>query len=345
MDTLSDCSLPDAQALALLALHELERGNLDSSRYYSDQAVRHLHAAHVAIGPEAKNDDAVLCAVRRDVLYALISLARMIRLGIARVKDATSYAVKRQASTGTDMINPVGFHVNAQVEQLLSWTEPQPFEFSSASLRTGPALSQLTTWVYCFSARAQIYVDDVLPELLLDTYSACLSWYASKLQASKGPAGGSGPFDHMYYHFCVLELFRPFCDLQCVTMPVSPRQICQESAEAVFAMAKACRGAKFDDFDLPCFVPLFLHAAGLIEIDIAEGQARDQGVDMSTTTLASQSDPWLWLGDAVDPLSLGNKAVQQLTELSSRFEVARKLEAALRTALHNRVGSAEDAAR
>ena len=149
----------------------------------------------------------------------------------------------------------------------------------------------------------------------------------------------------MYYHFCVLALFRPFCHLQCVTMPVSPRQICQESAEAILAMTKACRGAKVDNFDLPCFVPLFLHAAGLIEIDIAEGRARDQGVDMSTTTLPSQSDPWLWLGDAVEPLSLGNKALQQLTELSSRFQVARKSEAVLRTALHNRGGSMEDVVR
>ncbi|KAG9257122.1 uncharacterized protein F5Z01DRAFT_454133 [Emericellopsis atlantica] len=279
-------------------------------------------------------------------VVAFTNLApRMIRLAISHVKDAASYCVKRQWSIGMDMINSIGFHVNAQIEQLLSWTEPRPFEFSSASLSIGPALSQLTSWVYCFSVRAQIFVDDVLPESLLDTYSACLAWYASKLQAIKVPEGGSGPFDHMYYHFCVLALFRPFCHLQCVTMPVSPRQVCQESAEAVLAMGKACKDAKVEKFDLPCFAPFFLHGAGLIEIDIVEGGARDEGVDMSTITLPSQSDPWLWLGDAVEPWSLGNKALKQLTELSGRFEAARKSQAALRAALQDRSGLVEDAVR
>jgi hypothetical protein len=68
-------------------------------------------------------------------------------------------------------------------------------EISSEPFAQGPALSQLTSWIYCLSARAQVFVDDVLPEHLVGTYAACLDWYESMLHASKDSGGGSGPFN------------------------------------------------------------------------------------------------------------------------------------------------------
>jgi hypothetical protein len=97
-------------------------------------------------------------------------------------------------------------------------------------------------------------------------------------------------------------------------------------------------------FDLPCFVAFFVaffvHAAGLVEIDIAQGQANDQGADLSAMALPSQQDAWLRRGDTVEPWSLGNKALQRLSELSGHLKIASQLRAALYVALHDSGGSA-----
>lgn len=218
-------------------------------------------------------------------------------------------------------------------------------------VRYVPAMMfQLTGWVYCFASRSHISDGDKLPRHLLDTYRGCLSWYGSALQSMRDQHG-AGPFvqyailsypqaeylakspgepvtgvadtcGSLFYHFCLLTLFRPFCHLGRLDSDLSPVDICAESAESILALARSCN--ELGERHLPCFVPLFVYAAGLTEADIEAGRAvvgeAEQGPAGQGSSAGRSSS-----GKGSDASrSLSERAREQLLALGNVYPSARK---------------------
>lgn len=231
-------------------------------------------------------------------------------------------------------------------------------------------LFQLTDWIYAFVSRVQITEGDTLPKPLRDTYHACLSWYSSTL-AREGGKQGPKPFvqyvtssapvlvfgfwsalfandPSLYYHFCLLTLFRPFCHVNSVD--VVPVEICLESADSVLTLTKACR--QLEGFQLMCFVPLFVHAAAQLGKDIVVG--REVVADGPVSSLIAQSArarngstssdasggsllSELSADKKTASRSLTDRALEQLLQLSELYPSARKAASELQRVSSRRV--------
>jgi len=107
----------------------------------------------------------------------------------------------------------------------------------------------------------------VTSQILLKIYRRYLDWYdqipnALRLGQNFTPAV---LFAHMYYHYAILLLFRPFIKLDLVGSTVSPKEICRQAAEAICALANSY--SKLYTLErTPSFVPYFILAAGITHL-------------------------------------------------------------------------------
>jgi len=99
-------------------------------------------------------------------------------------------------------------------------------------------LSQIVhSYLYiCYTPGAQL-----TSSALLDTYNQYLNWYDAipevlRLGQNFTP---SVLFCHMYYHYAILLLFRPFIKLEFVGSGVSPRDVCSQAADAITALVNS----------------------------------------------------------------------------------------------------------
>ena len=151
----------------------------------------------------------------------------------------------------------------------------------------------------------------------------------------------------MYHHFCLLTLFRPFCHVN--SEDIVPAEICRESADSILCFTQIC--SQLEDFRLPCFVPLFIYAAGTVDSDIfgagddysvESGRTRAQhardrcGSTTSHESGGSSLSAMLGDGDTARR-SLANRALEQLTQLSDIYPSARKAALDLQSAVGRRV--------
>lgn len=139
------------------------------------------------------------------------------------------------------------------------------------SFKSPSTMLQLTDWVYCFSRRLHALDGNKIPNYLRDTYLACLSWYDSTMGAV-GSQGEPSPFVHLFYHFCLLVLFRPVCSMRYSDSDISAVDICIESVEALLTLAKLCHEMGEQKFS--AFVPVFIHLGALTALDITAQSAK-----------------------------------------------------------------------
>lgn len=150
----------------------------------------------------------------------------------------------------------------------------------------------------------------------------------------------------MYHHFCLLTLFRPFCHVN--SEDIVPAEICRESADSILCFTQIC--SQLENFSLPCFVPLFIYAAGTVDGDllgagddyaVGSGRtrtqtARDRGGSTTSHGSAGSSLSAL-LGDGnTARRSLADRALEQLTQLSDMFPSARMAALELQSARSRR---------
>ena len=73
----------------------------------------------------------------------------------------------------------------------------------------------------------------------------------------------------LFYHFCLISLFRPFVYAQPDGFAVNSQEICLQAAESIVALSES----HFEVFDLhhvPPLVPYFLCDAGLLCLTLGE---------------------------------------------------------------------------
>lgn len=113
--------------------------------------------------------------------------------------------------------------------------------------------------------------------------------------------------------------------------------ICTESAEAILALVKSCNG--LSEQHLPCFVPLFVQAAGITEVDIVARNAMMGGAGQLVMRRASSvtqgsDDERVYKGR-----SLAERAIEELVILSNVYPSARKCMLELQGGLGRQTGS------
>ena len=150
----------------------------------------------------------------------------------------------------------------------------------------------------------------------------------------------------MYHHFCLLTLFRPFYHTN--SEEIVPVQICRESADSILSFTQMC--CQLEDFHLPCFVPLFVYAAGMVDESILLASkdhfvdsgrtcaqfARSRG-DNSTSQGTAGGSLGTMLGDyGTARRSLVDRALEQLAQLSDMYPSARKAVFDLESAMNRR---------
>jgi hypothetical protein len=91
----------------------------------------------------------------------------------------------------------------------------------------------------------------------------------------------------LYYHFCLLVLFRSYRHIPFSDPDIYPAKICAEAGAAIIGLAESC--INLGQRHLSCFVPLFVYAAGLLEAD--EDICRHQRVALAGNMSSSSVKP------------------------------------------------------
>ena len=99
----------------------------------------------------------------------------------------------------------------------------------------------------------------VTSKSLLEAYTLYLRWYDAipttlRLGHNFTPAV---LFAHMYYHYAILLLFRPFIKLSFTSSGVSPRDVCGQAADAISALVNSY-SQLYTLRRTPSFVPYFV---------------------------------------------------------------------------------------
>lgn len=155
----------------------------------------------------------------------------------------------------------------------------------------------------------------------------------------------------LYYHFCLLALFRPFCHVK--SEDLLPARICLESADSILTLAKVC--GQLDGFHILCFVPIFVYAAAKAEVDITSGLeeltsrcAGSSVASLSMTRGDSTASDATATGGSSSELSgnsraairsLTDRALELLVELSDLYPSARKAASELQGSMSRRASA------
>ncbi|KAB5536119.1 hypothetical protein GE09DRAFT_341374 [Coniochaeta sp. 2T2.1] len=126
-----------------------------------------------------------------------------------------------------------------------------------------------TEYVYTFLSRVGVSEHQNTIEQLMAVYQTCLESY-EKITNFLKEQGDSFPctlFAHIYFHFCLLALFRPFINYGIDVAGTSPRVVCAEAVQAILDVTQSY-ASLFTLRRTPCFVPYFMFAAGLTRIGL-----------------------------------------------------------------------------
>lgn len=127
-----------------------------------------------------------------------------------------------------------------------------------------------------------------------------------------------------------------------------PLEICRESANFILSLTQIC--CQLKDFHLPCFIPLFIYAAGMVDrhplraledhfVSLRRASAqftRNRGD--TTVSHGSKADSLSAVlgNDGTAPCSLTNRALQNMIQLSDTYPSAGELALELESAMIRR---------
>jgi hypothetical protein len=158
---------PDAQALGLLALHQLATG-------YYDEAIELADEGATRIGRMLQRGGTEVLSNLATYLPSAVSLARFVRL-VAPCKDNTSSVPSQALDEKAD----------DHLEQLLSPADMCDLLQPQCARQSPEAMVyQLIGWLYCFSRECRKVHSTDLPGYLVSRYEACLAWYESAVKST-----------------------------------------------------------------------------------------------------------------------------------------------------------------
>ncbi|EXM13689.1 hypothetical protein FOTG_17868 [Fusarium oxysporum f. sp. vasinfectum 25433] len=90
-------------------------------------------------------------------------------------------------------------------------------------------------------------------------------------------------FVHMYYHFAILQLFRPFIKLRIIWSQVFPRNVCLRAASAIQGLLKSY-SQLYTLKRAPSFMPYFALTSTIMDLTIMAAAAQTNDLDMTART-------------------------------------------------------------
>ncbi|KAI9813046.1 MAG: hypothetical protein M1827_004266 [Pycnora praestabilis] len=264
----SSPSLPTIQALGLMSLREASCGRDDCSWFFSHQSIRMavelgLHVGRVGLHGEPLSRSER--EVRAATLWGSFALDQAWCLSIGQIPQLSRGGIWIDKPTVIDKI---------EVEE---WVPYSDDGMPPVGERNSNQPSNIRSVYKSFCELSEI-VNDALymfytpggrltSEKILATYRIHLEWYGSlpdelRLGQNFTP---SVLFAHMYYHFAILLLFRPFIRLSFSGSAVSPREICTQAAENISQLMRSYRQL-YTVRRTPSFVPIIALNSNVVHL-------------------------------------------------------------------------------
>ncbi|UNI24014.1 hypothetical protein JDV02_009794 [Purpureocillium takamizusanense] len=270
-------NLPNVQALGVLSLYRLRLGQEADALRLAEALLAGV--TELCQCGQSDGDQAEYTKALATTYCSAVSLVRMLSLTTGRLFDGPDYpgdgaSALHQLSIGGEYDIAATFrHLPTRNSQLLS-----------------AKLFLLTEWVYklAFAARAG---EPGVWASVVPVYTKCLDWYSGLFELLVADEGRTpfALFIHMYYHFCLLCLFKPF--LGTAPKEVSeprPIKICAQAAQSILALAQS-HDDLFTLQRVSGFVPYFVCASGLLGVAMDESGSRMNSVHLRHEDAASLS--------------------------------------------------------
>ncbi|KAF7862637.1 hypothetical protein EAF04_007510 [Stromatinia cepivora] len=261
-------SLTTIQALGLMAIREASRGRSSASIYLSGQSLRlaiemglHLEAMGERPSEPVEGTE----AVRLATFWGAFSLDSAWSLTIGRIPQFSHTTKLHIKPAIVDTIEASAWipYTDDESGAPLERNCTQPSNIRSV-YATFCELSELVHQsLYLLYAPGSNFTSNSL----LQVYTRYLRWYDS-IPAALRLGHNFTPsvlFSHMYYHYAILLLFRPFIKLALIGSGVSPRDVCNQAADAISALASSY-SQLYTLRRTPSFVPHFILAAGITHL-------------------------------------------------------------------------------
>jgi len=112
---------------------------------------------------------------------------------------------------------------------------------------------------------------NTISKVLLDAYGQYIAWYDTIPDALRFGYNFTPAvlFAHLYYHFAILMLFRPFVRLRIIASDVSPRQVCTQAADAISAIIRSYSNL-YTLQRTPSFVPYVVLSSGIFHLAVLQ---------------------------------------------------------------------------
>ncbi|KAL2073461.1 hypothetical protein VTL71DRAFT_10785 [Oculimacula yallundae] len=231
--------LTTVQALGLMSILELSRGNQNQSSFYSGESVRMAVEMGLHLDPSNPQLPQVELEVRSATIWGAFALDNAWCIIGGRLPHLSRKGV---------LISKITF---PEAEEQTAWV---PYPGNELPLEPSRLQAGHVRTVHIVMCELFEVVHDALyilymPGLpltskhILSIYPQYLAWYESvpgslRLGDNYTPAV---IFMHIYYQFAVLTLFAPFIRLRLCNSPFRPREICFQATETINALLAAYR--------------------------------------------------------------------------------------------------------
>ncbi|KAG0645139.1 Nitrogen assimilation transcription factor nirA [Hyphodiscus hymeniophilus] len=268
-------TLTTIQAFGLMSIREASCGRSSESIYYAGQSV--MIAIEMGLHLESESgggDDATLdAAVKSATFWGAFSLDQAWSICIGRLphfSKETKVMAKPAIVDHIERSSWVPYTDHGDIAENFSRNYRALTADPGAPLQrncTQPSNVRSVYISFCELSEIvhhALYVfytpgTQLTSKSLLDVYTQYLNWYdvipeALRLGQNFTPAV---LFAHMYYHFAILLLFRPFIKLEIAGSSVSPRDVCNQAADAISALVRSY-SQLYTLHRTPSFVPYFV---------------------------------------------------------------------------------------
>ncbi|KAH8910564.1 hypothetical protein BR93DRAFT_942960 [Coniochaeta sp. PMI_546] len=261
--------LTTIQTLGIMSIREASCGRDSESRYYAGQSIRLALQMGLQMNAGGEDDDET--AVRSATFWGAYSLdlAWCLATGSLPQCSASPHLPPKPA-------------IIDNVEALL-WI---PYTDNGTPVaRSSQQPSNVRSVYKCFCELSELvhrslYIlhspgKAVTSRELQNIYTDYLSWYDQvpdilRLGHNFTPAV---LFAHMYYHFAILILFRPFIKLRLKDSHLLPRVICMQAADAIHGLSRSY-SQLYTLRRTPSFVPYFIVTSAIVHLAIAAESSR-----------------------------------------------------------------------
>ncbi|RDW66969.1 hypothetical protein BP5796_09718 [Coleophoma crateriformis] len=254
------------QALGLMSIREASCGRTSESVFLAGQAIRIAIEMGLHTDPMQNMDGEVSPeekAVRAATFWGAFSLDQAWSLSIGRLP---------RFSKDTNLVAKPDIIDHVERSSWIPYTDDgaplerncmQPSNVRSVFATFCELSETVHQHLYTFYSPG----NNVNSKELLDIYTKYLSWYdeipsALRLGQNFTPAV---LFAHMYYHFAILLLFRPFIKLKFTESSVSPSEVCYQAADAISALLNSY-SRLYTLRRTPSFVPYFVLTSSITHL-------------------------------------------------------------------------------